>query len=1214
MTARVTTLQGPSAGAYYVEKELGYYLDDGEPPGRWRGSAAGDLGLEGVVVDDDFLALMDGLDPRSGQLLGTKHTERTVRGFDVTCSAPKSVSLLYAFGDADVRGHALAAHDAAVDAVVSWIEDHAHTRVRVHGEVCAFDADGIVAACFRQHTSRELDPQLHTHVVVANRVKAPDGRWLALDARTIKRDQQTLSRLYHAGLRAELTARLGVRWVEPDNGIAEIVDMPKEVLVEFSRRSQAIKERIEDKIDGFVEQFDRPPTPRERWRLEREAAAEERPNKTDTDPISLEKEWRNRVVGLGHEPADVVEPPRDRQSDPTRALDIEALTDTALAALAERQSTWRHAEVVRELAAAVPTNTAGSAASLPKMLDDLADRIVAERMVELSAPIPESMPLRRDGRPVTEAATDRRLTLPEILDQEERLLLAAERRLRGAGEDRNVAGAEELTIPQRQLAAALAGTRQLVLAVGPAGSGKTSAIAPAVDQLKRDARPVFGVAPSATAAEVLADGTGIDADTLDKLLIEHRLDRPPDHRYNLPPGTTLVVDEASMASTAKLAELFGLADRKGWRPVLVGDPLQFAPVGRGGMFGLLVDRFDHIELNQIHRFRHAWERAASLDLRRGDASVVELYDDHGRLHGGTARQMQGAIVEAWWDATAAGASASMMAPTNDAVIELNRRAQHRHLVVGHLGDEALEVGPYDVRVGDFIATRENNRRIRTDRDVMVKNRDHWTVEQLHRDGSLTVSGKNGQVQLPADYVAKNVELAYAETSHANQARTVDRSFLYLDGPTDCRGIYVPLSRGRDTNEAFVVLQGEQTPADVIADSLTRDWIDQPALQVQAEVRRDSTNGLLDGQDRSARLLNRSELRELIQREAELTRTLDEIQRERQQATADVRSIETQQTGIGRTIVDDRARLDRARVTLDEFDRPLHRRNRRPQIDAARRTVDELTAKIATAEANLSQLEAQLEGAQDRVVQADQLDKQTPQLIAERTMIEHELTQDIETRGRRFAQRTPNELLARLGDCPVNTRHEHRWIEAAGMKHLRRSYYVGLLTAAERLGAAHQRPQVFQVVTDKYLPDRSFGRVRLQFLLNQHVAQLPASPVNTPTGTMRVSKPAVTALDLVTRPRDSGGLSNVATVLIELVEEQPIADGDLVAVSKHYPSSSVRRLAHLLESFCGAHLDELHTRTAPAGAEPAPLDPAGPRLGHVNPRWNVRVNSVVEPDV
>lgn len=111
MTARVTTLTGAEAGAYYVERELGYYLDDGEPPGVWHGDGAAALGLNGSVVDDDFLSIMDGLDPFTGERLGTKHTDGTVRGFDVTCSAPKSVSVLFAVGDDYVRREALAAHD-----------------------------------------------------------------------------------------------------------------------------------------------------------------------------------------------------------------------------------------------------------------------------------------------------------------------------------------------------------------------------------------------------------------------------------------------------------------------------------------------------------------------------------------------------------------------------------------------------------------------------------------------------------------------------------------------------------------------------------------------------------------------------------------------------------------------------------------------------------------------------------------------------------------------------------------------------------------------------------------------------------------------------------------------------------------------------------------------------------------------------------------------
>ncbi len=136
---------------------------------------------------------------------------------------------------------------------------------------------GIVAAAFRQHTSRALDPQLHTHLVIANRVKSPDGRWLALDARLIKHDQQTLSALYHVALRSELTASLGVRWNTPEHGIAEIADMPEALLAEFSTRTGAVARRIEEKLDRFITTMERDPTPRERWKLEREAAIDSRP-------------------------------------------------------------------------------------------------------------------------------------------------------------------------------------------------------------------------------------------------------------------------------------------------------------------------------------------------------------------------------------------------------------------------------------------------------------------------------------------------------------------------------------------------------------------------------------------------------------------------------------------------------------------------------------------------------------------------------------------------------------------------------------------------------------------------------------------------------------------------------------------------------------------------------------------------------------------------
>ncbi len=795
-----------------------------------------------------------------------------MRGFDVTASAPKSVSVLWAVGDDHVRAEVAAAHDAAVGAMVGWIERHAHTRYRIDGEVAVVDAEGIVAAAFRQHTSRALDPQLHTHVVIANRVRSDDGRWLALDARTIKVDQRTLSAIYHAGLRAELTARLGVGWRDREHGIAEIAGIPDQVLQAFSARTEDVRRRLEVKLDRFVDSLGREPTPRERWRLEREAVVESRPGKASAaDAAVLHDTWRHELTVTGWAPDELVRSAiHDVEVRLSGMIEVESPVVAALSRLAERQSTWRPAEIVRELAAAVEPSAALPAGPLVAWLDQLADQTTAERMVDISRPVPAGVRLRRDGRPVTEAATNRALTTAEILAQEGRVLDWAQRRLDADGHrdptaaDRAVVG---LSPGQVDTAAAVAGTAPLVLVVGPAGTGKTTALQPAVAHVHQQRRTVFGVAPSAAAAEVLAEETGLVADTLDKLLWEHTGTRPPAPRYRLPAGTTVIVDEAGMASTPQLAQLAALADHHHWRIVLVDDPRQFSAVGRGGLFTALVDTHGAVELDHVHRFRHAWERDASLRLRAGDTTVLDLYAAQRRIHEGDRRAGDRWAIRGWEIARRHGHTVALLAPTNETVVRLNRLAQKARLAAGELGDHTVTAGPYQLRVGDEIATRRNDRRRHTDRGLMVKNRDTWTIDHLHHGGALTVTGRTGTVRLPAPYVREHVELAYAQTSHAAQGRTVDRSLLILDGPTDVRGVYVPMTRGRESNDVFVVTDPTRTARDILNEALNHDWIDTPATVRRAElaaavrIRREPERGPIP----------RLDIRELLEAEHQLRR-------------------------------------------------------------------------------------------------------------------------------------------------------------------------------------------------------------------------------------------------------------------------------------------------------------------------------------------------------
>jgi conjugative relaxase-like TrwC/TraI family protein len=846
VTARVTSLTGPEAGAYYVDPDrhalATYYLDAGEPPGVWIGRQAKALGLVGDVDPEDFLSLMDGRDP-SGAKLGRGYNDESVRGYDITFSAPKSVSTLWALGDERVAGESLAAHDTAVRVVLEFVERHATTRATIGGAVQFVDADGIAIGVFRQHTSRMLDPQLHSHAVVVAKVRIPDGRWLALDARMIKCDQRTLSALYHSTLRSELTARLGVRWQTPENGIAEIDGVPSDVLDELSQRTRQVEARLDRKLDRFRDTFDRDPTPQEGWRLEREAVLDSRPAKPHAgEHVDLRGEWAERIEGVGFSPRGVVDGAVGGLPAPGRlTTEVQvAMVDQALAVLGAEQSTWRPNDLLRELARAIPTTVHVPPAELVATLERLTERVLDEHCVDLS---PAGLgPLRAsDGRPTTESVLDRRYTSQAILDEEFEIADWADERWSRPGTPASLEGADGLDPAQAHAAARAAGTDPLVGIVGPAGTGKTTMLRAAVDHLTSEGRSVFGVAPSAAAAEVLGHETGVGADTIDKLLVEYSTPgRLPEARFLLPAGTTVLVDEAGMLATPKLADLTALADHMDWRVVLVGDPLQFSAVGRGGMFNHLIEHapdgaaIEHLE--RVHRFAAEWEADASLRLRHGDVTALDDYNEHGRIHEAlTAADGQRQVVGRWWENRRDGSDVVMLAATNESVTELNRAAQRLRLDAGELVRPVRRVTLADgarALIGDEVQTRRNDRSLVTETGTTVKNRHRWVVDEVGPDGSVTlVDEERGRVNLPRDYVADAVSLAYASTAMAGQGRTVDHSLVLVDGPIDAAGLYVPMTRGRDDNDVWVVTDPSSPagPVDILAEVMQRRWVDTPAM-------------------------------------------------------------------------------------------------------------------------------------------------------------------------------------------------------------------------------------------------------------------------------------------------------------------------------------------------------------------------------------------------
>lgn len=239
---------GAGQHRYYLDRVAegaeDYYSGEGEAAGYWLGDAAAELGLHGAVEPDQLVAMLTGCDPASGEPLGLRHVagRGPVPGFDLTFSAPKSVSLTWALGGSGAGAEIAEAHAASVKAALDYLQREACWTRRGHGGAEFVPGNGFLAAAYLHRSSRAGDPQLHTHVLIANATKGPDGRWTRLYHPAIYNHAKTAGYIYEAYLRHELTLRLGVRWTEPRNGIAEIAGFGPEHLRAFSTRRREILE------------------------------------------------------------------------------------------------------------------------------------------------------------------------------------------------------------------------------------------------------------------------------------------------------------------------------------------------------------------------------------------------------------------------------------------------------------------------------------------------------------------------------------------------------------------------------------------------------------------------------------------------------------------------------------------------------------------------------------------------------------------------------------------------------------------------------------------------------------------------------------------------------------------------------------------------------------------------------------------------------------
>ncbi len=403
-----------------------------------------------------------------------------------------------------------------------------------------------------------------------------------------------------------------------------------------------------------------------------------------------------------------------------------------------------------------------------------------------------------------------RYTSRRLLAAETDLLDAAQRRgvepVPAATFDRAVRSQHDAvaSIEQREAARRLCLDGHIIAClVGPAGAGKTTTLRLATQAWRAAGRRVIALAPSAAAAQVLRDELSVPADTLHKFLHDSSAGSPTPLRR----GDIVLIDEAGMAGTMRLAAVVSAAEAAGACVRMVGDPAQLAAVEAGGAFRLLVQHSSSAELTALHRFRDAAEARATMAIRRGDGPcAAAYYAKRGRLRLGETPLMAEAVFAAWRRDIADGLHSLMVTVDKRHALLLNERAQIDRQLASD-GRHAATVPLHDGTVGrvsDTIVTRANARLLLTDggRDF-VKNGDAWTVVSIASDGGMHVRRPSAAVRLPSAYVSANVELGYAVTVHRAQGLTCDTTHALISDATTREHLYVAASRGRQRNHVYI---------------------------------------------------------------------------------------------------------------------------------------------------------------------------------------------------------------------------------------------------------------------------------------------------------------------------------------------------------------------------------------------------------------------------
>jgi conjugative relaxase-like TrwC/TraI family protein len=726
---------GATGGAeYYLDKVANnvddYYLGRGEAPGQWIGATSDRLGLAGEVDAETLRNLLAGRSA-SGESLGMQLRPERRPGYDLTFSAPKGVSLLWAFGPEDVRDAISIAHNQAISTVLDHLSTEACYARRGRDGKRLVEANGFIGAAFRHRTSRAGDPQLHTHVVVPNLVQGSDGQWSAPDGRHLYTWKRTAGTLYQSALRAEL-APLGLAWHVRRNGLGELRDVPKTILRAFSKRRADIEAAMGQR--GFTSSK----------AAEKSALATRQRKPAGTTPANLLREgWLEQLAEIelsdgqsGTRPAGVDdlnaalgnEPPIPPGPEATEAIlrilagengvslddweiDEHLAPDTRALPVTLLGSTFTRRDAICAVARAFNVTPDQALALTSKLLDrDSVVRVLAD-------PTAGTDRVRtKNGQLIPATSGDRRYTTTELLDAEQRITRSAVARIEegtgrvGPGTVDQVLGLHaHLDTEQADgVRALLTSGNGYDLVIGQAGTGKSTMLHAARVGWEEAGYKVIGTAVAARTAADLEAGTGIPSSSLTQLLADLRKAGGLTSRH------VIVVDEASMVGSRSLDRLRSHVDVAGAKLVLVGDNRQLSSIDAGGALRSMSNALgSHVVTLTTNRRQGAsdqqWERDALVALRDGNVvPAVHAYVEHGRVTiTGTIDEARHQLIEDWWEVHRDRTTAILAVRRVD-VSALNDMVRARRQAAGELGEE-IRLDGRAFSIGDRVVFEKNQR-------------------------------------------------------------------------------------------------------------------------------------------------------------------------------------------------------------------------------------------------------------------------------------------------------------------------------------------------------------------------------------------------------------------------------------------------------------------------------------------------------------------------